>query len=190
MKYKNIEVGETYLYENRHVEVIFKHNPTKQVVTIDNEGYIKSLRKEDYKSWSSEHELPENGTLVFKAREDILAYRTGGNEGYGFTNGHYINLSNLLWSFNEEAHRWRTPNYGERLKFRQLLIEEAERRGIVKGVKIKCLHSGEEFVLGSPAASTYYIDGGSLWFKNRLGNRHVEVMNEGIWTEVINNKNK
>jgi hypothetical protein len=188
MEYKDIEVGKTYLHEGKNVDVLFKHDFTEQVVTIDREGFIEPLKKEEFESWPLEYELPENEVLVLEGREDVVVYRTVSNKGFGFIEGRFISLSDNIWNFNENPHRWKTSTLDERMKFRQLLIEEAEKRGIIKGVKVKCLHYKESFVLGSPVSSRHYVDNGGLWFKDILGSRHVKVMHEGVWAELIKNK--
>lgn len=178
MKYEEIEVGESYETESRYAEkVIFKHDETRQVVTIDKYSDIYSFNEDELKSFQPiKKELPEIGLLAFGS--NTIVYRTGRNSGFGFNLfGRYLN--NDLWYFGCSPEHWRIATPEEYAKFIKLLEAEAEKRGLGVDAKIKC---------NADNGATYRMNDGKwrpLFDLDFANNKHGRIFSNGTWAEPL-----
>jgi hypothetical protein len=65
-----------------------------------------------------------------------------------------------------------------------MLTEQAEKRGYVKGVKVKCLLDGDVYTLHSFRDGHSGMNYGEFWFESSF-HEGVKIMGNGKWAEII-----
>ena len=126
-------------------------------------------------------QLPKTGLVVCK-NSNVIIYRTGHNEGYGFNvHGEFDN--DCGWIFGAMPNNWRPANKEDEERWKELLIEEAIRLGYLKGTTVKPLDSNKVEKING----TFFMnklnelcahDFGSLCFGQ-------SIMEDGKWAKKI-----
>ncbi len=178
MKYEEIEVGESYETESCYAEkVLFKHDESRQVVTIDEDEGITSWHECQLGLFQPiKKELPESGLLVSKL--GCLIYRIGEDIGYGFdSRGVFSNYD--TWSFIVFPKHWKPATPEDESKFVKLLKAEAEKRGLGVDAKIK----------GHADNTLRYPMNDGKWnamFNLTSGNnKNGRIFHNGIWAQPL-----
>jgi predicted transcriptional regulator len=175
MKYKQIEVGKTYNDNGEKRKVVYKHDKLQEVVAEINHEHIDVFDNSQYEEWTEESELPSAGLLV--SENEILIYRTGEKNGYGFNSDKEWDKGK--WSFKSIPHKWRPATQEEEEKFIKLLKKEAERRGLFAATKIKeCLIYNQSDVVNKNNFEPRE-------FMDMIWNQHGCIFDSGEWTEPL-----
>lgn len=124
--------------------------------------------------------LPESGWLKHKCGGAII-FRTGGNSGYGFSKkgGWETGINDYTF---DRRQSWQPATKEE---VQAMLEKEAERRGLVKGVKVKCLlNLDSEFTIESnDTINDKDFELGRFWALSNKG--AIRIMKDGIWATPI-----
>lgn len=157
--YSNVEVrfedGQIWVYPFELIEDYLVDEPKELVEEESKSGWYRDL---DIPNW--------------------LCYRDYENDRiYGF------NLNNNWFCNTEHKHEKGLTLHKEYKatddEVLQRLTEEAKRRGLVVGKRIKCLDDGEFW---EPQTEHYFIGEGSEGFS--FGLASAIIMKDGVWTEV------
>tara|TARA_R110000824_G_C14837216_1_gene638563 strand:- start:47 stop:577 length:531 start_codon:yes stop_codon:yes gene_type:complete len=109
-------------------------------------------------------------------RTDYLGVWSESTDTYGFFRGRWMN--NMLMCAASLA-----PATKEEVE--TAFIKEAEKRGLVEGVKVKCAHNLHEFVLGSKKPHLHI-------YKN--GDTHLYsgcfLFHNGVWATIVKTTTK
>lgn len=129
-------------------------------------------------------QLPECGWLKHKCVGSII-FRTGSNSGYGLDEHGKWETGIDDYTFDRPKN-WRPATKKE---VQAMLEKEAERRGLVKGVKVKCLNLGREFTIeGNDTINDNDFELGRFWALSNEG--AIRIMKDGIWATPIDDLQK
>lgn len=175
MKYEEIKINEIYEVEGFDYQVIHKHDDSRTVFTFEVVSKNPYGWTEDELHLFSPIALPETGLLVSELGS--IVYRTGEMSGYGFALG--IGWYDNDWWGKFTHKNWRKATPEDEDKFRELLIQEAAKRGLVDGVEFESAASGIKSIVNT--MDTRFDDEG---FTIGVG----FVFHKGKWATPIKNE--
>jgi len=119
------------------------------------------------------------------AYKTVKSYALFNEVGFNFGIDGFCNFCNDMYV--SDASKWELADTNI---ITSLLKAECEKRGIVKGARVKCLYKGEEKTLTGEIALDgkefyYSVEGDYVWMKESNGSKNAMVYKKGIFAEVI-----
>jgi len=184
MKYEEIKVGKKYQCSGYIEEVLFKHDDTKNVVSIDQNKNV-GVCKHYYNDWEPLNELPETG-LVVAIDDSLILMRDGESSGYGFD---YLRKWRKYndWSFVETPELWRPATKKDVKRWKELSEKELVNRygKDWKDVKLKDHACGAKGTINNGiftpniTSRSIFNNNGKLFYYGKW----AEILEEDITTE-------
>lgn len=182
MKYQELTIGETYLYNNKEYKVLYKHDDTQTILMLDviekDTVRISPILFGMFKP--KVKPLPERGLLTLNT-SDVIYFRTGKESGYGFNSRGNFTVHESL-SFDSRPEEWREATKEDYVRFNELVIRHLKGLGFNHGDSFD-----STFAWGK---CTINFDSGIGFDENGLylGGNYMYYNNE--WIQPISAQNK